>query len=155
MDGEVIIAGVSANEWKAAHAQGFFPHSVAGFPATSNPAAWTSAEQNHARWMLDQFGSRSAKDEQHGYILQSAMLRRIGLLNRLGSRSTSTWKKIDGIVIEVFQNEYNLASHDSFIEDMTSLRMSPQLTCVDRQVSKNDPHRIIEFTTPEAKQLSK
>lgn len=147
-EGEVILAGVSVSEWEAAHAAGFVPHHLASFPATSNPAVWTQAEQNHAQWMLDEFGSGSGKYEQNGHILQSAMLRRVGLLNRLGSQSITTWKKIDGIVIEVFQNEYNLDSHDSFIEEMMSPRMSPQLTCVDRRVSRNDSHRIIEFTTP-------
>lgn len=148
--GEVIIAGVDVEDWEAAHAAGFSgPHSAI-CPATSHPAQWTPEEQNYASSFLAQFGELAVKHDHDDLILQCAMLRRIGLLNRLGSRSTSTWRKAGkpGVVVELFQNDYNFESHDRFIEEMTSPRMSPQLTCVYRRVSRNDRYRIIEFTTP-------
>ena len=147
--GEVVVAGVTVDEWEAAHASGFSDQHAPGCPATSHPAQWTQAEKNHAPSMLAQFGALAVKHERDDHILQSAMLRRIGLLNRLGSRSTTTWRKAGepGIVIEVFQNEYDIESYDSFIGEMTSPRMSPQLTCVYRRASPNEGYRVIEFTS--------
>lgn len=148
---EVVIAGLGVAEWEAAHASGFsVPHTPGICPATSHPDEWTPTEQNYASAFLTRFGELAVRHEQDDHILQSAMLRRIGLLNRLDSRSTSTWRKIrkPGIVVELFQDDFSLESHDRFIEEMTSPRMSPKLSCVYRRVSRNDQHRVIEFTTP-------
>lgn len=149
--GQIIITGVSVGEWEAAHAAQYaVPHTPEVCPATSHPVHWTQTEQDHASSMATRFGGLAVQHGHDDHILQSAMLRRIGLLNRLGSRSTSTWRKAgeSGIVVELFQDEYDFDSHDSFIEEMTSSRMSPQLTCADRRVSRNDRYRIIQFTTP-------
>lgn len=150
LDGEVVVAGLSVEIWEATHAGEFSGPHVAFCPATSHPTQWTEAEQNHAPSFLKQFGDLAVKRDHEDRILQSAVLRRIGLLNRLGSRSTTTWRKggQPGIVVELYQDEYDFESHDTFIEEMTSPHMLPQMTCVDRRVWPDRNYRSIEFATP-------
>ncbi|MFC9352865.1 hypothetical protein [Arthrobacter sp. NPDC057013] len=150
LTGEVVVTGMSVGEWEGTHAAEFCGPHAAVCPATSHPGEWTEAEENHARSMKARFGALALRHQHDDYILQSAMFRRIGLLNRLGSRSTTTWRKArhPGIVVELYQDEYNFDSHESFIREMTSPHMSPKLTCVDRRIWPDRNYRFIEFATP-------
>lgn len=147
LDGEVIVTGLSAGEWEDIHARGYDgPHS--GCPAKDSPEAWTLEEQRYLAEDIDHVTTRGLPTDLH--VLGSAMLRRIGLLNGLNSRSTSTWEIAPrkGVAIEVFQEEYDLASHEAFIEEVTSPLMSPPLTCVYRELDEDTNYRRLRFTTP-------
>lgn len=146
-DGEVIFTGLSVGAWESINASGSSARHT-GCAATQSPDAWTAEEQ---RYLTEDTVHATTHGLPRGlHVLGSAMLRRIGFLNRLSSRSTSTWEIAgrEGVAIEVFQEEYDPATHAAFIEEMTSPLMSPPLTCVHQELDEGPNFRRLRFTTP-------
>jgi hypothetical protein len=150
LEAEVVVAGITADQWEAAHAASFTaPHELVGCAALSNPAGWTKTEEGYDSWRRESFGDRVLPREADHHVLESAMFRRIGFLNRLAPTGANTWRSItgDGVVLEVFQD--NEASvHERFMAAMASPRLSPPMTLVGLSSSRDQRNLTARFTTP-------
>lgn len=151
LEGEVVVAGVSPDQWEAVHVAGFDgPHDRVHCAAAVNPTGWTKAERAHDPWRRERFGDQALQREANDHVLRSAMLRRIGLLNRLGPSTADSWSYLGsrGVVIEIRRLGYLLSSYDDFLADMTSPRLSPQLTVASLGSPWDAFDRTVRFTTP-------
>lgn len=152
-EGEIIIKGVSAKQWEAAHEAGFSaPHDDVHCAATASPNQWTAAEQEFDAWRRRRFGDEILQREAEDNVLQSAVFRRIGLINRMSPAGVSTWKSIDqiGVVIEILRDGSRPAEDATFLKEITSPMLSPQFTVTGRsggryQLSTTRNDRVLEI----------
>jgi hypothetical protein len=148
LQGEVIVRGTTADQWEAIHEASYHgPDGMDGCAARVSPLKWTRAERDFDPWRRDQFGDPVLQREAEDHILRSALLRRIGLFNRLRPASISTWRSIDrkGIVVEVFQPDCTALDRDEFIRALTSPRFFPHLELVKARPA--DPHGYFRLGT--------
>lgn len=141
LQGEVIVRGTTADQWEAIHEASYHgPDGMDGCAARISPLKWTRAEREFDPWRRDQLGDPVLQREAEDHILRSALLRRIGLFNRLRPASISTWRSIDrkGIVVEVFQPDCSALDRDVFIRALTSPRFFPHLELVKARPADPD-----------------
>lgn len=131
IDAEIIIKAITVQQWETVHEDAFaVPHDQVHCAGRYKPQDWTQAEldfeQSRAR-----FGNEALQREACENVLRSALLRRIGLFNRLSPAGVNTWSHIarKGVVVEVFQPDASRLEY--FFKDLASPRLSPRFELME------------------------
>lgn len=139
IEAEVVIEGVDVQQWEDIHEGAFaVPHEQVHCAGRHKPHDWTPSERDFEQWRHRRFGHEALQREANENAMRSVVLRRIGLFNRLSSDGISTWSHIQrtGPVVEIFRPEE--ASIESFIQALTSARLSPQLELMEKDPIRPD-----------------
>lgn len=142
IDAEIVIKGVTAQLWEAVHEEAFaVPHEQVHCAGRYKPQAWTQAERDFEQWRR-RFGDEPLQREAQENVLLSAVLRRIGLFNRLSPAGVNTWSHIarKGVVVEIFRPDSSRL--DYFFRDLTSPRLSPRFELMEEDGSHTWGQRL-------------
>ncbi|WP_415853609.1 hypothetical protein [Sinomonas sp. G460-2] len=116
--GEIVIAGVRPQELEPVSAE------LASWAGRNEPAAWTREERLYAK--------RHAPT-MAGLDIESAILRRIGLLTATGAYSIESWRSHPSprIVVELAFDRLAPEQAESLRDEMTSTHLAPHLQLDD------------------------